>query len=227
MFIGSGIGGYYLIGIVAFVASMAVSGWLRSTYNRWSKVANSSGLTGRQVAEAILSANNVNNVRVEAVKGQLSDHYDPRERVVRLSEGIYDKASVAGMAVAAHEVGHAIQHAKAYAPLAWRSAIAPVAGIGSQFGIMLAALGLFIQAGGLLQVGIVLFSAAVLFQVVTLPVEFDASRRALAQLNKLGLVTNRDSSGARSVLTAAAMTYVAAAATSIAYLLYFISASRR
>ena len=229
MFIGggSGIGGYYLIGIVAFIASMAVSGWLRSTYNRWSKVANSSGLTGRQVAEAILSANNVNNVQVEAVKGQLSDHYDPRTRVVRLSEGIYDKASVAGMAVAAHEVGHAIQHAKAYAPLAWRSAIAPVAGIGSQFGIMLAALGLFIQAGGLLQVGIILFSAAVLFQIVTLPVEFDASRRALVQLNKLGLVTSRDSSGARSVLTAAAMTYVAAAATSIAYLLYFISASRR
>ena len=233
MFIGSGIGGYYLIGIVAFIASMAVSGWLRSTYNRWSKVANSSGLTGRQVAEAILQENNVTNVRVEAVKGQLSDHYDPRERVVRLSEGIYDKASVAGMAVAAHEVGHAIQHAKAYAPLAWRSAIAPVAGIGSQFGIMLAALGLFLgvgaQGGGnfLLQIGIVLFSAAVLFQVVTLPVEFDASRRALVQLNKLGLVTSRDSSGARSVLTAAAMTYVAAAATSIAYLLYFISASRR
>ena len=229
MFIGGGSGvfGYYLIGIVAFIASMAVSGWLRSTYNRWSKVANSSGLTGKQVAEAILQENNVTNVRVEAVKGQLSDHYDPRERVVRLSEGIYDKASVAGMAVAAHEVGHAIQHAKAYTPLAWRSAIAPVAGIGSQFGIMLAALGLFIQAGGLLQVGIVLFSAAVLFQVVTLPVEFDASRRALVQLNKLGLVTSRDSSGARSVLTAAAMTYVAAAATSIAYLLYFISASRR
>ncbi len=229
MFIGGGSGvlGYYLIGIVAFAASMAVSGWLRSTYNRWSKVANSSGLTGKQVAEAILQANNVTGVRVEAVKGQLSDHYDPRTKAVRLSEGIYDKASVAGMAVAAHEVGHAIQHARAYAPLAWRSAIAPVAGIGSQFGIMLAALGLFIQAGGLLQIGIILFSAAVLFQVVTLPVEFDASRRALAQLNKLGLVTNRDSAGARSVLTAAAMTYVAAAATAIAYLLYFISASRR
>ncbi len=230
MFIGGGSGvlGYYLIGIVAFVASLAVSGWLRSTYNRWSKVANSSGLTGKQVAEAILSENNVTNVKVESVKGQLSDHYDPRTRVVRLSEGIYDKASVAGMAVAAHEVGHAIQHAKAYAPLAWRSAIAPVAGIGSQFGIMLAALGLFLGGGGnaLLQIGIVLFSAAVLFQIVTLPVEFDASRRALAQLNKLGLVTSRDSSGARSVLTAAAMTYVAAAATSIAYLLYFISASR-
>ncbi len=229
MFIGggSGIFGYYLIGIVAFIASMAVSGWLRSTYNRWSKVANSSGLTGKQVAEAILSENNVTNVSVESVKGQLSDHYDPGKRVVRLSEGIYDKASVAGMAVAAHEVGHALQHARAYTPLAWRSAIAPVAGIGSQFGIMLAALGLFIQFNGLLQIGIILFSAAVIFQVVTLPVEFDASRRALVQLNKLGLVTDRDSSGARSVLTAAAMTYVAAAATSIAYLIYFISASRR
>lgn len=223
---GTGIGGYYLIGIVAFVVSLAVSGWLRSTYGRWSKVANASGLTGAQVAEAILKANNISNVRVEATRGQLTDHYDPRTRVVRLSQGIYDRASVAGMAVAAHEVGHAIQHARAYAPLQWRSALAPVAGIGSQFGIMLAALGLFIQAGGLLEIGIILFSAAVLFQVITLPVEFDASRRALGQLNQLGLVTQQDSAGARSVLSAAAMTYVAAAATAIAYLLYFISASR-
>jgi Zn-dependent membrane protease YugP len=229
-----GIGGYYLIGILAFVVSLAMSAWLRSTYSRWSKVGNASGLTGAQVAEAILRANNVTDVRVEATKGQLTDHYDPRSRVVRLSEGIYGKASVAGMAVAAHEVGHAIQHARAYAPLQWRSALAPVAGIGSQFGMMLAMVGLFIgvgaESGGgnaLLNVGIILFSAAVLFQVITLPVEFDASRRALGQLNKLGLVTSQDSSGARSVLTAAAMTYVAAAATSIAYLLYFIMASRR
>ncbi len=229
-----GIGGYYFIGILAFVVSLAMSAWLRSTYSRWSKVGNASGLTGAQVAEAILRANNVTNVRVEATKGQLTDHYDPRSRVVRLSEGIYGKASVAGMAVAAHEVGHAIQHARAYAPLQWRSALAPVAGIGSQFGMMLAMVGLFIGVGAeggggnaLLNVGIILFSAAVLFQVITLPVEFDASRRALGQLNKLGLVTNQDSSGARSVLTAAAMTYVAAAATSIAYLLYFIMASRR
>ncbi len=228
-----GIGGYYLIGIVAFVVSLALSGWLRSTYNRWSRVANTAGLTGAQVAEAILKANNITNVRVEATRGQLTDHYDPRSRVVRLSEGIYGRASVAGMAVAAHEVGHAIQHAKAYAPLQWRSALAPVASIGSNFGMMLAVFGLFIgvgaeQGGGnmLLQVGIILFSAAVLFQVITLPVEFDASRRALVNLDRMGLVTQQDSAGARSVLTAAAMTYVAAAATSIAYLLYFISASR-
>lgn len=227
MIIGPGVGGYYLIGIVAFVVSLAVSGWLRSTYSRWAKVANSSGLTGAQVAQAILRANNISGVRVEATRGQLTDHYDPRSRVVRLSEGIYERASVAGMAVAAHEVGHAIQHARAYAPLQWRSALAPVAGIGSQFGIFAAMIGLMLGAGGLLQIGIILFSAAVIFQVITLPVEFDASRRALAQLDQLGLVTDRDSSGARSVLTAAAMTYVAAAATSIAYLLYFIMASRR
>lgn len=227
MIIAPGLGGYYLIGIVAFVVSLAVSGWLRSTYARWAKVANTSGLTGAQVAQTILRANNITNVRVEATRGQLTDHYDPRGRVVRLSEGIYDRASVAGMAVAAHEVGHAIQHARAYAPLQWRGALAPVAGIGSQFGIFAAMIGLMLGATGLLQIGVLLFSAAVLFQVITLPVEFDASRRALAQLNQLGLVTSRDSAGARSVLTAAAMTYVAAAATSIAYLLYFIMASRR
>lgn len=229
---GSGIGGYYLIGIVTFVVSLAVSGWLRATYGRWSKVANASGLTGREVAEAILRANGISNVRVEATRGQLTDHYDPRSRVVRLSEGIYGRASVAGTAVAAHEVGHAIQHARAYAPLTWRSAVAPVAGIGSQLGMMLAFLGIILgvgaQGGGnfLLEIGIILFSAAVLFQVITLPVEFDASRRALVQLKQLGLVTNRDSAGVRSVLSAAALTYVAAAATAIAYLLYFIAASR-
>lgn len=224
---GSGIGGYYLIGIVAFVVSLAISGWLRSTYARWSKVANSSGLTGAQVAAAILKANNITNVRVEATRGQLTDHYDPTKRVVRLSEGIYGKANVAGMAVAAHEVGHAIQHARAYPPLQWRSALAPIANIGSQFGLFAAMIGLFLGATGMLNIGIILFSAAVLFQVITLPVEFDASRRAMVQLRELGLVTKRDTSGARAVLSAAAMTYVAAAATSVAYLLYFIMASRR
>ncbi len=218
---------YYGIGIIGFIVSLAVSGWLRSTYSKWSKVQNAAGLTGVEVARTILQANGIDNVKVEAVQGQLSDHYDPRARVVRLSQDNYSRASVAGMAVAAHEVGHAIQHAKAYSPLQWRSAIAPVANIGSQFGMYAAIFGIFLQSQGLLQVGIVLFSAAVLFQVVTLPVEFDASRRALAQLNTLGIVTPRDQGGARNVLTAAAMTYVAAAATSIAYLVYFILASRR
>lgn len=220
-------GTYYLIGIIAFVASMAIQGWLRSTYGTWSKRANSAGLNGRDVAMAILRANGLDEVQVESVQGELSDHYDPTKRVIRLSEGNYGRATVAGMAVAAHEVGHAIQHARGYAPLKVRHAILPAASIGTRFGPILAVLGLFLGSFGLLQIGIVLFAAAVLFHLVTLPVEFDASRRALVQLEQLGLVTPQDKGGARSVLTAAAMTYVAAAATAIAYLLYFISASRR
>lgn len=221
-----GFAGYYLIGIVAFVASMAIQGWLRSTYNKWMRVANTSGLTGAEVARAILKENGITNVKVEATKGMLTDHYDPRSRTVRLSEGNYSHANVSGMAVAAHEVGHAIQHAKAYAPLQIRHAILPAANLGSQFGPMLAIFGIMFGAGGLIQIGVLLFSAAVLFQVITLPVEFDASRRALVQLKQLGLATDADSGGARKVLTAAAMTYVAAAATSIAYLIYFLGLSR-
>jgi len=221
--------GYYLIGIIAFVGSLLIQSWLRNTYETWSKKANASGLTGRDAALAILEANGINDVRVEMVQGVLTDHYDPTKKVVRLSEGNFNRASVAGMAVAAHEVGHAIQHARAYAPLQWRTALLPVASIGSQWGPMLAIFGLFLGGGPniLLNIGIVLFAGAVIFHLVTLPIEFDASRRALAQLNDLGIVTQQDSGGARSVLTAAAMTYVAAAATAIMYLIYFIMQSRR
>lgn len=222
-----------LIFIVSLVATMGIQAWLRSTYGKWGQVQNTSGLTGAETARAILQANGLENVQVEAVKGQLTDHYDPRSRTVRLSEGNYAKTSVAGMAVAAHEVGHAIQHAKAYAPLQIRHALVAPANIGSQFGMLLVMGGFFLgalqgQAFGsmLLNVGIILFGASVLFHVVTLPVEFDASRRALVQMKNLGLATDADSGGARKVLTAAAMTYVAAAATSIAYLLYFIGLSR-
>lgn len=222
------LGGYYLIGIITFVGSMLVQWWLRSTYETWMKRANTSGLTGRDTALAILHANGITDVQVKSVPGMLTDHYDPRHKVVALSEANYNRPSVAGMAVAAHEVGHALQHAQAYAPLQWRSAILPVAMIGSQWGPILALFGLFLGGGPnfLLTLGIWLFAGAVLFQLITLPVEFDASRRALAQMQKLGIVTPTDSGGARSVLTAAAMTYVAAAATAITYLLYFLMASR-
>lgn len=209
--------------IVTLAVTLLVQFWLRRTYSRWSKVENTSGLTGQQTARAILDANNLQNVRVEAVPGQLSDHYDPRARIVRLSEDNYNRASVAGSAVAAHEVGHAIQHAKAYAPLAWRSALVPVAGIGSNFGPIIIVVGAMLGAAGLFQIGLVLFAAAVLFQLVTLPVEFDASRRALVQMNALGIATQGDVGGSRQVLNAAAMTYVAAAASSVAYLLYYLS----
>lgn len=210
--------------ITTLASTMLVQLWLRRTYGRWAKIENTAGLTGHQTARAILDANGLYDVRVESVPGQLSDHYDPRARAVRLSEDNYSRASVAGSAVAAHEVSHAIQHAKAYAPLAWRSALVPVASIGGNFGPLIVMVGAVIGAFGLVQVGLVLFAAAVVFQLVTLPVEFDASNRALAQMNALGLTTQRDAGGSRQVLNAAALTYVAAAASSVAYLLYYLSA---
>lgn len=209
--------------IVTLAATLGIQFWLKRTYSRWSKVQNTSGLTGAQTARAILDANGLSNVQVEAVPGQLSDHYDPRARVVRLSQDNFDRASVAGSAVAAHEVGHAIQHARAYAPLQWRSTLVPVASIGGNFGPMLVVVGAILGATGLFQIGIVLFAAAVVFQLVTLPVEFDASRRALVQMEALGIATTGDIGGSRQVLNAAAMTYVAAAASSVAYLLYYLS----
>jgi uncharacterized protein len=219
---------YLIIGLVAFVGSLAVQGWLRNTYGTWSRRPNTAGLTGQQVAQAILRANGLaGDVRVVATPGELTDHYDPSTKVVALSKHNFSQASVAAVAVAAHEVGHALQHAKGYAPLRWRNAVLPVAMIGSQWGPILAIVGIMVGASGLLDLGIVLFGAAVVFQLVTLPVEFDASRRALAQMRSLGVVTPADEGGSRAVLNAAAMTYVAAAATAIMYLLYFIMQSRR
>ena len=223
-----GIGGYYLIGLLAFAGSLLVQMWLRNTYGTWMNRPNTAGLSGSDTARAILDANGLHDVKVEMVNGKLTDHYDPTSKTVRLSESNYRQRSVAGMAVAAHEVGHAIQHAKAYAPLRMRATLLPAAQIGSRWGPMLALFGLFFGGGPniLLQLGIWLFAGAVLFQLITLPVEFDASRRALVQMKQLQLVTPQDSNGARAVLTAAAMTYVAAAATAITYLVYFFLASR-
>ncbi len=218
----------FAIFLLVMVMTLGAQWYLRSTFGTWSKRANTAGITGAEVAQAILRRHGLDgDVSIEATKGQLSDHYDPMKRVVRLSEPIHGQRSVASMAVAAHEVGHALQHANAYAPLQWRSALLPVANIGSQIGPWLAIIGLSIGLSGMLQVGIVLFGAAVLFQLVTLPIEFDASNRALAQLQDMGLVTSGDSGGIRHVLNAAALTYVAAAAGSVLYLLYFIMASRR
>lgn len=213
--------------IVIMIMTVGVQWYLRSTYGTWSKRANTAGLTGKQVAEAILQHNGIDGVRVEPVQGQLTDHYDPSKRVVRLSEVNYGRASVAGMAVAAHEVGHALQHAREYVPLQWRHALLRPAQIGSSLGPYIAIFGLMLGLSGMAWLGIALFGAAVAFQLVTLPIEFDASNRALAQLRELGIVTQQDSGGARSVLNAAALTYVAAAAGSVMYLLYFLMAARR
>lgn len=208
--------------IITLLGTLAVQFWLQRTYGRWSKVQNTSGLTGYETARAILDANNLRDVKIESVQGRMADHYDPRSRTVRLSEPNYHQASVAGSAVAAHEVGHAIQHAKAYAPLQWRAALVPVANIGGNFGPWLVIFGFMMSISGMVQLGIILFGAAVLFQLITLPVEFDASKRALGQMQALGIATSQDTSGARQVLNAAAMTYVAAMVASVAYLLHYV-----
>jgi len=208
--------------IGTLVLTLGVQWWLRSTYGRWERVANASGLTGADTARAILRANGLHDVKVEAVPGQLSDHYDPRTKTVRLSEAHFRVPSVAGAAVAAHEVGHALQHAKAYAPLQLRSSLVPVAQIGQNFGPWIVIGGFMLGVAGMVEVGIALFGAAVLFQLVTLPVEFDASKRAVVEMERLGLATSADVGGSKQVLNAAALTYVAAAAASVAYLMYYV-----
>lgn len=188
---------------------------VQSTYRRYSQVRASAGIRGRDMARSIMIQNGITDVAVEQVSGTLSDHYDPRDKTVRLSSGTYSGDSIAAIAVAAHEVGHVLQHAQGYAPLGLRSAIAPVAGFGSTLAFPLFLIG-FIFRGSMshffMDLGIWFFSAAVLFQVVTLPVEFDASKRALAQLNASGSIAPQEVDGARQVLNAAALTYVAAAA---------------
>ena len=212
---------FTLIGLLAFAISSLIQGWLRNTYSRWTRVANSAGLSGAQVARA--DVNGLNNIRIEPVRVLLNDHYDPRSKTVRLLEDNFGYANIAGMAVAAHEVGHDLQHAKAYGPLAFRTLLLPVTSIGSRFGPFIAICGFAI--GGVnspwLPIWLLLFAAAVLFQVVTLPVEVDASRRAILELERLGLATGNDINAWIRVLSTAAMTHVAAAATSIAYFLYY------
>ena len=179
-------------------------------------------MTGEQVARTILDHNGLTEVPVKpAPGGPLSDHYDPRHRTVNLSQGVYDGHAVASVAIAAHEVGHAIQHQKAYAPFRLRSAMFPAVAFASKAWIFLLLIGVFAQIAGLAELAIVLFAVVVLFQLVTLPVEFDASRRAKQQLHTLGLVTSGEADGAGQVLSAAALTYVAAALAALSQLAYY------
>ena len=188
---------------------------VQSTYARYSQVPIANGRRGAQVAEEILRRNGISGVEVEQTEGVLSDHYDPRTRTLSLSADVYDGTSVASAGVAAHETGHAIQHARQYAPLALRSAMVPTVQFGSWLAWPLFLLGFFFHSGTMMQLGILVFSAAVAFTVVTLPVEFDASARAMRALREEALVTPDELRGVRSVLTAAALTYVAAAAMAI------------
>ncbi len=205
----------YLIVLPAMLLALYAQFRVQSTYARYSQVPIQNGFTGAQVAEEILRRNGLSSVEVERIDGMLSDHYDPRTRVLRLSSDVHDGVSVASAGVAAHETGHAIQHAHNYAPLAIRSTIVPVTQFGSWLAFPIFFLGFFFHSGTMMQLGILIFSAFVAFTVVTLPVEFDASARAMRVLREERLVTADELRGVRTVLTAAALTYVAAAATAI------------
>ncbi len=200
---------------------------VKSTFKRYSQVPTASGMTGAQAAEAVLRNSDVTGVGIRPVAGQLSDHYDPRSKTLNLSEDVGIAATVAALGVAAHEAGHAVQDARGYKPMQLRSALVPAASFGSQIWIFPAFLGLILGSTGLVNVGLVLFLAVVLFQLVTLPVEFDASHRAIVALEGGGLLGAEELSGARKVLQAAALTYIAALAASIGQLIYFFIASRR
>lgn len=207
--------------IFAGYAQMKIS----STFNKYLKVSSNTGMSGAQVAKEILDKNGLNHIRVEHVRGNLTDHYDPRSKVVRLSDNVYRGSSIAAVSVAAHEVGHAIQHAEGYYPLIIRDNIAPIANLGSRMVWIFIILG-FLVSPFLIDVGIALFLAAVLFQIVTLPVEFNASRRALVQLED-GIASTEMIKPAKKVLSAAALTYVAATLVAVAELLRLLALTNR
>ena len=214
---------YFLFLIPPLIIGFVIQHRLKSTVAKWMQVADSSGMTGEQVARAILDHNGLSNVPVQpAPGGPLSDHYDPRQKTVNLSQGVYDGHSVASVAIAAHEVGHAIQHEKAYGPFRLRSAMFPAVAFASNAWIFLLMIGLFAQITGLAKLAVLLFAIVVLFQLVTLPVEFDASRRAKQQLSALALVTPNEAEGASKVLSAAALTYVAGALAALSQLAYYL-----
>lgn len=224
----SGWGVYFLFMMPGLLFTLWAQWRVKSAYGRYSQIRNTRGITGAQAARAVLDASGLVDVPIEAIPGQLTDHYDPRKRVLRLSQGVYGVPSIASIGIAAHEAGHAIQHATAYAPLQLRTAIVPAVSIGSNIGIFAILIGLLIGASGLAWVGVALFALTTVFALITLPVEFDASSRAKQALAQIGLVDGGVSGGAESqgvaaVLSAAAWTYIAGFATSLLQLLYYIS----
>lgn len=213
---------YFLV-ILGLILCLSASGMVKATYSRYSEVYASRHLTGAEAAQRILYQAGIHDVRIEQVSGELTDHYDPRAKVLRLSALNYNTSSVAAIGVAAHEAGHAIQHDKGYFPLKVRNAILPVANLGSQFGVPLVIIGLIFSFGDtLINIGIFMFAFAVLFQIVTLPVEFNASKRAIKMLEEQEILYSEELRGCKKVLSAAAMTYVAAAASSVLQLLRLV-----
>jgi Zn-dependent membrane protease YugP len=213
---------YLLFIAPALLLSLWASWRTRSAFKKYSKVRTMNGLTGAQAAQKMLSMAGIDDVKVAATRGMLSDHYNPLNKTLNLSEPVYGTPSVAAVGVACHEAGHAIQHARGYKPLALRSALVPTAGIGSKLGIFVMFFGLLFQAPNLVLVGALLFSAVLLFQLVTLPVEFDASARAKKLAVEYGIIASPEREGMDRVLNAAAMTYVAAAVSTLVTLLYYL-----
>lgn len=215
---------YLVIMLVAVVLGFLTQGYVNRAYRKWSQVQLATGRSGAEVARAMLDSEGLGNVAIEQVTGHLTDHYDPRANVLRLSADVYSGHSVAAAGVASHEAGHAVQHARGYAPARIRMALVPAANIGSQASWILIIIGLWLGSAGttLAWLGVALFGAAVLFQLVTLPVEFDASSRAIRALATTGMLPQQQVSGARNVLTAAALTYLAAALISVMQLLYWV-----
>ncbi|HKM32643.1 MAG TPA: zinc metallopeptidase [Oscillospiraceae bacterium] len=218
---------YIYFVLPALIIALIAQANVKSTYAKYSKVSNMRLLTAYDVARRMLDDNDLHDVQIERVAGELTDHYDPRAKVVRLSTSVYDSTSVAAIGVAAHEVGHAIQYSVGYIPIKLRMAIIPVTRLGSNLAFPLAILGIILSKGFLIYAGILLFVAVVIFQLVTLPVEFNASTRAMKTLDERDILYGDELTGARKTLTAAALTYVAALAVAIGNLLRLLSLTRR
>ena len=213
---------YWMMLLPVLLITIYAQAKVSSNFNKYSRITNRRYLTGAQAAEAVLRQHGIYDVRIERVAGKLTDHYDPRTNVIRLSSSVYDSPTIAAVGVAAHEAGHAVQYAVGYGPIRLRSALIPVTQVGSQFGIVLLFLGIILSFEPLFLVGIVLFGASTVFQLVTLPVEYNASHRAIETIESGHLLDDEELVGAKKVLSAAALTYVAALLTSVVQLLRFI-----
>ncbi len=219
-------GSYFMLFILFILASLASMG-VKSTFNKFHKIRNARGITGAEAAETVLKRNGIYDVKVERVNGHLTDHYDPRSKTIRLSEPVFDNPSIASVSVACHEAGHALQHANGYTPLKLRTLILPVAQLGSQALWPMFIIGMILSLPQLITIGILFFSFSVVFQIITLPVEFNASSRAIRMMDEYGILSEEENSSAKKVLNAAAMTYVAAAAMAIGQLVRMLLFNRR
>ena len=219
---------YYVILVLPMIIlSLIASAKVKSSFNKYSKVLSQRNITGSQAAFEILRYYGITDVRIERVNGSLTDHFDPRTNVIRLSDNVYNSTSVAAIGVACHEAGHAAQYAQNYAPIKVRNTVLPVANLGSKLGVPLAVLGLFLGFEPLAYAGVIFFSFAVVFQLITLPVEFNASKRAIQVIGEADILDEEEKAGAKKVLSAAAMTYVAATIVALGNLLRLIGIARR